>query len=120
MKIRTQLVNHVRGSVKRVGCQLSSCSTETFPDTVWDEIPPELVPALNLILDHIDRVNDQIRDYDRVIEWLSTEAFPETDLLRQVDGVGPITALYYVLTIEDPNRFEKSRTVGSERMSLWP
>lgn len=113
VKIRTQLVNHVRGTVKTVGRQLPSCSTETFPETVWNEIPPELVPALDPILDHIDRVNEQIRDYDREIEWLCTEAYPETDLLRQIDGVSPITALCYVLTIEDPTRFEKSRTVGA-------
>ncbi len=35
------------------------------------------------------------------------------ELLRQVPGVGPITALYYVLTIEDPSRFAKSRSVGA-------
>ena len=32
---------------------------------------------------------------------------------RQVPDVGAITALYYVLTIEDPGRFAKSRAVGA-------
>jgi transposase len=33
--------------------------------------------------------------------------------LRQVEGVGPLTALTFVLTLEDPYRFEKSRSVGA-------
>ncbi len=44
---------------------------------------------------------------------MGRERYPETQLLRQVSGVGPITALYYVLTIEDPSRFAKSRSVGA-------
>ena len=39
--------------------------------------------------------------------------YPETKLLRQVKGVGPLIALTYVLTVGDPHRFAKSRTVGS-------
>jgi transposase len=30
-----------------------------------------------------------------------------------VKGVGPLTSLAYVLTLEDPQRFVKSRDVGS-------
>ena len=39
--------------------------------------------------------------------------YPETQWLLQVQGVGPVTALAYVLTLEEPTRFEKSRTVGA-------
>ena len=34
-------------------------------------------------------------------------------MLRQVPGVGAITSLSFVLTLEDPDRFEKSRSVGA-------
>jgi transposase len=47
------------------------------------------------------------------IERLANHSYPETARLQQVHGVGPITALTYVLTIEDPGRFNKSRDVGS-------
>jgi transposase len=40
-------------------------------------------------------------------------SYPETDLLRQVEGIGPLTALTFVLTLEDPHRFERSRSVGA-------
>jgi transposase len=113
VKVRTQLVNHVRGTAKTVGRQLSSCSTDAFPGTGREEIPAQFRPALGPILDHIERVNDQIQAYEREIDRLCEEVYPQTELLRQVPGVGPITALCYVLTIEDPTRFEKSRTVGA-------
>ena len=44
---------------------------------------------------------------------ISKESYPETELLRQVEGIGPLTALTFVLTLEDPYRFEKSRSVGA-------
>ena len=44
---------------------------------------------------------------------LAAEQYPETRLLQQVQGVGPLVALTYVLTLEDPHRFPKSRSVGS-------
>jgi transposase len=53
-----------------------------------------------------------IQGYDRRIEELASEKYGPTKLLRQVKGVGPITALAYVLTLEKPERFPKSRDVG--------
>ena len=50
---------------------------------------------------------------DREVERVCETRYPETALLRQVKGVGPITALCFVLTIEDPARFPKSRSVGA-------
>jgi transposase len=44
---------------------------------------------------------------------LAEEHYPQTKLLRQVRGVGPLTALTFVLTLEDPKRFQKSRAVGA-------
>jgi transposase len=61
----------------------------------------------------IGSLTQRIRDYDRQLEEISKESYPETDLLRQVEGIGPLTALTFVLTLEDPYRFEKSRSVGA-------
>ena len=54
-----------------------------------------------------------LRDYERQLETISKENYPETELLRQVEGVGALTALTFVLTLEDPYRFAKSRTLGA-------
>jgi transposase len=58
-------------------------------------------------------LTQRIREYERQLEAICKERYPETDLLRQVGGVGALTALTFVLTLEDPYRFEKSRTVGA-------
>ena len=56
-------------------------------------------------------MSDCIKSYDQKIEELG-EKYGQTKLLRQVKGVGPITALGYVLTLENPEWFDKSRDVG--------
>jgi len=52
-----------------------------------------------------------IQDYDRRVEELAKK-YGHTKLLRQVKGVGALTSLAYVLTLEKPERFPKSRDVG--------
>jgi transposase len=64
------------------------------------------------MLDTIACLTKQIRAYDRTIETLCSEGYPETKHLRGINGVGPLTALAFVLTLEDPSRFGKSREVG--------
>jgi transposase len=64
-------------------------------------------------LETIGSLTERIRDYDRKLEEISKAHYPETELLRQLEGVGPLTALTFVLTLEDPHRFEKSRSVGA-------
>ena len=71
------------------------------------------MPALGSILETIGSLTQRIRDYERQLEAISKERYPETELLRQVEGVGPLTALAFVLTLEDPYRFAKSRSVGA-------
>jgi transposase len=110
---RTQLVNHVRGAVKSFGARLPKCPARTFHRRASEHIPEALLPALEPVLEQIASLTERIRDYDRKLEAISLEHYPETKLLRQVEGVGPLTALTFVLTLEDPQRFERSRSVGA-------
>ncbi|HEU4420142.1 MAG TPA: IS110 family transposase [Planctomycetota bacterium] len=111
---RTQLVNHVRGSCKPFGVRLATgSSTATFPRRVARKIPRELRPALIPILRTIAELTERIRKLEHRIERTAAERYPETKRLRQVDGIGAVTALTYVLTLEDPTRFPKSRVVGA-------
>jgi transposase len=64
-------------------------------------------------LETIGSLTERIRDYDRQLETICKEHYPETELLHQVEGIGTLTALTFVLTLEDPYRFEKSRTLGA-------
>jgi transposase len=61
----------------------------------------------------VGSLTQRIRQYDRKLQEISKEHYPETGLLRQVEGIGPLTALTFVFTLEDPYRFEKSRSVGA-------
>ncbi len=110
---RTQLVNHVRGAVKSFGARLPKCPASSFHNKAAEHIPEALWPALGPILEQIGSLTKRIRDYERQLETISKEYYPETALLRQVEGVGTLTALTFVLTLEDPYRFEKSRRVGA-------
>ena len=111
---RTQLVNHVRGAVKSFGARLPKCPARSFHKRASEHIPEALWPAVEPLLETIGSLTERIRQYDRQLESICQEYYPEeTDLLRQVEGVGALTALTFVLTLEDPSRFAKSRTVGA-------
>lgn len=112
VRIRTQLINHVRGAVKSWGERLPSCATPTFARRVNGAIPDALRPTLDPLIRQIQILTDEIRAFDEQIERLCEERYPETGLLRQVPGVGPQTSLGFVLTVEDPGRFRRSRDVG--------
>jgi transposase len=94
-----------------MGTRLPKCSSESFGDKVKDAIPEEVQEALLPLVQLADALSDCIRSYDQKIEELG-EKYGQTKLLRQVKGVGPITALAYVLTLENPEHFAKSRDVG--------
>ena len=113
VRTRAKLVNHVRGSVKSVGGRIPKCSTRAFAGKAAASLPEEVQQPLSQMLDLIEIITGQIKEFDVQIARLADEKYPETELLRQVAGVGPITALTYLLTIEDPYRFKRSREVGS-------
>jgi transposase len=109
---RTKLINHVRSAIKGTGERLPKCSTDSFGNRVVNLLPKSLLPALQPLVDTIADITSRIRKLDKQIEGLILDRYPEAQLLRQVQGVGPVTALGFILTIEDPGRFAKSRMVG--------
>jgi transposase len=113
VRSRAGLINHVRGTVKSFGARLPKCSTACFHKKVAAHIPHELRSALEPLLETIASLTARVHHYDRELEELAQERYPETKLLRQVQGVGTLTALSFVLTLEDPERFEESRQVGA-------
>ena len=113
VETRTALINHVRGTVKSYGSRVRDCGAEAFVETAQAEIPEALKPALSGVLETLEEINEQIYHYDCQIRQLCNTKYQEaTRCLTQIHGVGPVTALTFVLTIEDKDRFEKSRDVG--------
>ncbi len=112
VKTRTMQTTHVRNVVKGFGERISSCSTKSFHKRAREELSGELLEMLEPLLASIEALNAQITEYDKQIEKTCLEQYPETSVLRNVQGIGAITALAYILTLEDPKRFRKSRDVG--------
>ena len=110
---RTRLVNHIHGVLKSFGYRVKKYAAPGFHRQVAGQIPEELQLAVQPLLDTLAAIAERVLGLDRAIRRLSTRIYPETALLNQVGGVGPITALRYVLTIEDPKRIERSRNVGA-------
>jgi transposase len=113
VRTRTKLVNLVRGQVKSFGGRVPGGSAASFHKRAAEHVPTSLREVCAPVLAVLEQLAEQIRVFDRRIEQVSDERHPQTAVLRQVQGVGPILALAYVATIEDPGRFTSSRTVGN-------
>lgn len=109
---RTALVNAARGLVKSYGERLRKCGTPQFCRETTNGLSAGLREALEPLLREVESLNERIQEYDRRIEKMAKQTYPETALLKQVKGVGDLIATAYVLTIEDPHRFRKSRDAG--------
>lgn len=113
VKSRTQLVNTARGVVKSLGGRLGRADAEYFTGRTWDQVPAGLRAALGPLYELLVVLNEQIGKLDERIEQLSRKCYPQAMRLRSVPGVGPVTALTYVLTVADPHRFTSSRQAGA-------
>ena len=114
VRARCGLINQARGAVKTQGGRLPQGSAEAFARKVRPAVPETLVPALVPLLELIEQMSTTIRAYDRQIKILLRTRYPQAQkLCQQIRGVGPITALAYVLSLGDPHRFRKSRQVGA-------
>ena len=113
VSVRANLVNHVRSTVKGMGYRINKCSTEAFARKSRESIPEGLEPALMPVIEAIEAISEQIRGFDKEIATKMEERHPEAKRLSQVPGVGPVTSMGFVLSLEDPTRFKKSRSVGA-------
>jgi len=113
VRSRTRLMNAVRGMLKSVGLRVPAAGASTFPAKAHLCIPDDLKPSLIPLLETISHLNRQITAFDKGIEKIARDQYPETARLRQISGVGPVTALQFVVTIGDPDRFRRSRDVAA-------
>jgi transposase len=112
IETRTRLVSSVRGVVKATGARLPHCETACFPTEVADGIPEPLRPALAPVLEVIDQLNEEVYEYDCRLEHWARTRYPDSTRLTQVKGVGTLTALTFMLTVGDKERFSRSRSIG--------
>ena len=112
VRARTGLVNTARGLAKSYGERLRGCNVRNMDPEKAEGLSPELQRALQPLLAALEALSEQIREYNERIEKLAQESYPQVALLKQIKGVGTLIALTFLLTLEDPHRFGKSRDVG--------
>src|SRR5579864_3643595 len=109
---RTALINAARGLAKSYGERLPKRGTQQVGRELATTLSSALREVLEPLLQEVESLNERIQEYDQRIEKIAKEVYPEVTLLKQVKGVGTQIALTYLLTIDDPHRFAKSREVG--------
>ena len=112
VETRTSLVNTARGLVKALGERLPQCDADQMGVKQAQGLPKEWQEELKPLLEEVESLTEKIKASEAQLEQIARTEYPETELLKQVKGVGPLIALTYVLTVEDPQRFEKSRDMG--------
>ena len=110
---RVNLINSVRFLLKSLGVFVSSSiKAMAFPRKVRAQLAAGDVALVAPLLAAIDGLNEQIKQLDQELETLARKKYPVTERLRQIPGVGPLTALCFVLTLESPERFADARAAG--------
>ena len=112
VRSRTALVNTARSLAKSYGQRLHGCNVRNMNPEKAESLSPELQAALEPLLNAIESLSERIVEYDDRIENLAQQNYPQVVLLKQIKGVGTLIALTFLLTLEDPHRFRKSRDVG--------
>ena len=113
VRSRVNLVNSVRFLLKSLGVFVaSSIKAMAFTRKVRAQLAPADVALVVPLLAALDALNAEIKALDVELETLALERYPATERLRQIPGVGPLTALCFVLTLEEPKHFEHARCVG--------
>ena len=113
VRARSKLISHVRCTVKAHGQLVDRCSTDAFANRARTTIQPELLEIVTPVLEAVDQLSRAIHAYDKRIEMLVRGRYPDTKWLTQIRGVGALTALAYMLVLDDASRFRSSRMVGA-------
>lgn len=109
---RTRLVNAIRGMVKSYGQRLPTCTAESFHRQARSAVPPELKSALDPLFDALGALEQNIDACDKKLVAIA-KTYPEVKRVSQPNGVGLLTALVFVLTVEDEKRLPNSRMAGA-------
>ena len=113
VRSRVNLINSARFLLKSLGVFVpSSIKAMAFTRKVRAQLAPADAALVAPLLAAIDTLNAEVKTLDAELETLARENYPATERLRQIPGVGPLTALCFVLTLEDPKHFEHARCVG--------
>ena len=113
VRARVGVINSIRATLKSLGYSVPSSSSERFHKVIQAALPTALREIIAPSVQALEELTLRIKVLEREINALARTKYPATAWLEQIPGVGPITALYFVLKIEDPTRFAQVRDVGA-------
>jgi transposase len=114
VKIKRDLENQIRGLLKNLGLIIGRAKFNVFAVRAEELIEdrPELEAVITPLLAARKVIEGQIADLDRKVLKLARHDV-QVRRLMTVPGIGPVTALCFKATIDDPTRFKRSRSVGA-------
>jgi transposase len=112
VRTRVNLINTVRFTLKSLGHAVSNPSSEAFHKSILTAVPADCLPVLKPVLAVLALLTEKIKRLERDLVRRSKKDYPVTQRLQQIAGVGPLTALCFVLKIGEPTRFGRSRDAG--------
>jgi transposase len=113
VRARVDLMNSARFLLKSLGLTVpSQVKATAFVRKLRALVDRASTDLVEPLLQSIDALSLRIKALDEKLETLVQERYPDTKYLRQIPGVGPITALCFVLTLESSERFAHAREAG--------
>lgn len=114
VKIKRDLENQIRGLLKNLGLVIGRAKMNVFAVRAAEltEDQPALTAAVEPLLKAHEAIERQIADLDRKVLRLARNDAQVRQFMT-APGVGAITALCFLATIDDPTRFKRSRSVGA-------
>jgi transposase len=113
VRARVAVINSIRFTLKSLGYRVSNPSNERFHKSVLYEVPESVRTLIAPGVASIAELSARIKALEISIARMAAEKYPQTIYLQQISGVGPITSLYFVLKIENPERFKRTRDIGA-------
>jgi transposase len=110
---RARWINTVRGILRGFGYRVPGGRSKSFHDRCAKvALPEELRAAIQPLLSQLEMVSEEIERLEEELETIAAK-LPIVQHLREIHGVGLLTALYFVLSVDDPERFRRSRDVAA-------
>jgi len=111
VELRTAAINSARGMVKSFGLRLASCDADQIGAAHAAGLPAGLKRSIEPLLETAAQLTAQIKAAEQRIHEMA-KRYPEIELVTVIHGVGELTALTFLLTLDNVSRFGKSRDVG--------
>jgi transposase len=112
---KIRISNAIRGFLKAHGIRLGVVGEATFTKKAREYLSGLYEyekPGIESLLNVFEAINNELKKLTSLVEGLARND-EDGNRLMTIPGVGAISAMTYIAEIDDPQRFENSRSVGA-------